>query len=405
MNILNSSGDETVSLRTSRDQFTEEQQNLSASLEFLQDGFCPVDILGLGEEGLNGVNLSGRDVSMADPSNTRDRLCSPDPFDQKEAMPVRPPLPETYEEATANLSRFSCTIEDIVGGHFEAKLEEEFALLQDYSDKIFASRPRSGVARISYYNTIKSKQYLNKHLNRYSDIVPYDRNAVHVTIKKRSQYTNASKLEINGKAYLCCSAPLPGAFDHFWKMVFESESNNIVMLTNFMENGRVKAHSYWPKMIGKMCEFGTIEVTLKIDETIIENVLKKRTFEVTDGEETREVTHWHFTGWPDFGVANFDEFLTLLEGVRSIKSESPIIGHCSAGVGRLGTFVATFSLLEEIQSMFEADDFQPVNILQRVFELRHQRNLMVQTTEQYGFIYKAIQHFINRDMDRRNAEG
>ena len=60
-------------------------------------------------------------------------------------------------------------------------------------------------------------------------------------------------------------------------------------------------------------------------------------------EESRVVLHFHYTQWPDFGVPQAaDIFLEFLYAVRSSgvlgSDVGPSVVHCSAGIGRSGTF-------------------------------------------------------------------
>lgn len=60
-------------------------------------------------------------------------------------------------------------------------------------------------------------------------------------------------------------------------------------------------------------------------------------------QETREILHFHYTTWPDFGVpespASFLNFLFKVRESGSLSLEhGPIVVHCSAGIGRSGTF-------------------------------------------------------------------
>lgn len=60
-------------------------------------------------------------------------------------------------------------------------------------------------------------------------------------------------------------------------------------------------------------------------------------------QETREILHFHYTTWPDFGVPESPEsFLNFLFKVRESGCLSlehgPVVVHCSAGIGRSGTF-------------------------------------------------------------------
>lgn len=60
-------------------------------------------------------------------------------------------------------------------------------------------------------------------------------------------------------------------------------------------------------------------------------------------QEAREILHFHYTTWPDFGVpespASFLNFLFKVRESGSLSAEhGPIVVHCSAGIGRSGTF-------------------------------------------------------------------
>ena len=66
--------------------------------------------------------------------------------------------------------------------------------------------------------------------------------------------------------------------------------------------------------------------------------------------ESREIEHFHYTTWPDFGVPQCpDTFLEFLGAVRDSgsldESVGPPVVHCSAGIGRSGTFVLVDSCL------------------------------------------------------------
>ena len=90
-----------------------------------------------------------------------------------------------------------------------------------------------------------------------------------------------------------------------------------------------------------------------------------------------EVTQFHFTGWPDHGVPqNGVVLINFIKRVRAVHLYSdpiPLLVHCSAGVGRTGTFIVLDSMLMRMQ--VEED----LNIYKFLNQLRNQRILMVQT--------------------------
>ncbi len=72
-------------------------------------------------------------------------------------------------------------------------------------------------------------------------------------------------------------------------------------------------------------------------------------------EESREIQHFHYTKWPDFGVpSNPEVFLEFLYAVRHSKvldaDKGPAVVHCSAGIGRSGTFCIVDTLLTKVRS-------------------------------------------------------
>lgn len=97
--------------------------------------------------------------------------------------------------------------------------------------------------------------------------------------------------------------------------------------------------------------------------------------------------HFHFTTWPDFGVPEPPS--TLVKFVRAFRerctpdNNKPIIVHCSAGVGRSGTFIALDRLLQHIIK------YDTVDIFGIVHEMRKERVWMVQNEVRATFLGKG----------------
>ena len=97
--------------------------------------------------------------------------------------------------------------------------------------------------------------------------------------------------------------------------------------------------------------------------------------EKPDGENLH-VKHFHFISWPDEGVpgtySTLISFLKHTQKNRKLREENPMVVHCSAGVGRTGTFIAISILLQKIN----VED--SINIFECVNQLRKKRLFMVQ---------------------------
>ena len=92
--------------------------------------------------------------------------------------------------------------------------------------------------------------------------------------------------------------------------------------------------------------------------------------------DCHNIIQYHLTIWPDHGVPdNTAALVTLRRKVMAKWHQvgGPILVHCSAGVGRTGTFIALDMALEQ------ADHVKHVDIAGIVNRLRQQRNSMVKT--------------------------
>ena len=70
------------------------------------------------------------------------------------------------------------------------------------------------------------------------------------------------------------------------------------------------------------------------------------------------------------------------------QSLGTILVHCSAGVGRTGTFLAVYKLwLDYINP-----NVKDLSVFATVLALRRQRCLMVQKKEQYAYIAKCLRY-------------
>lgn len=86
-----------------------------------------------------------------------------------------------------------------------------------------------------------------------------------------------------------------------------------------------------------------LKLTLVSEDIKSYYTVRQLELENLSSKETREILHFHYTTWPDFGVpespASFLNFLFKVRESGSLSREhGPIVVHCSAGIGRSGTF-------------------------------------------------------------------
>ena len=111
----------------------------------------------------------------------------------------------------------------------------------------------------------------------------------------------------------------------------------------------------------------------------------------------RTILHFQFLAWPDYGVPDSGmAVIKLVMAVREVQAQyvrdtknmapngPPIVVHCSAGVGRSGTFCTLDYCIDELH------DQKKVNVQRAVRKLRMQRAFAIQTDEQYAFCYRTV---------------
>ncbi|XP_076448672.1 receptor-type tyrosine-protein phosphatase alpha-like [Babylonia areolata] len=238
--------------------------------------------------------------------------------------------------------------------------------------------------------------------NRFKDISPYDESRV--MLKKEedldSDYINASYISgfVEVMAYIAAQGPLPETVGDFWHMVWTEGCSKIVMLTNLVEGNKIKCERYWPEGEGTIQIFGRYKVTLV--KVVQKAHFVHRLLSIVKlagqsmgggGAVAREVHQFHFTAWPDHGVPCPVALVRFWACVvlQPIRFGGPMLVHCSAGIGRTGTFIALDMLTHQ------ADTTGKVSVFPTVRRLRNQRVNMVQTLSQYKFLHEVVQEWLS----------
>ncbi|XP_046577965.1 tyrosine-protein phosphatase 10D-like [Haliotis rubra] len=240
----------------------------------------------------------------------------------------------------------------------------------------------------------------NRSKNRYVNIMGYDHSRVKLLPLDEdecSDYINANYIPgyTSPREYIASQGPLSQTTVDFWRMIWEQKVPIIVMLTGLEENGVRKLDMYWPEEMNAPRQYGDLVV-----ELINMSPLSKYTimiFKLSLGNETRKVKHFFLPGWHDYN-ANLNEgdvidFARYVRAELKPTDEGPMLVHCSAGVGRTGTYLCVDYFIQVIDNCDIEDE---VDIFSYVLKMRNNRPFMVQSEKQYVFIYDAVKEMIDR---------
>lgn len=270
------------------------------------------------------------------------------------------------------------------------------------------------------------------------------------------------------RRYIACQGPTVSSAPHMWRMIAQNTADPavIVMLTQTHEGSREKCWPYFPTdpavpmllhrpsksgytgaahanldrtHVGTDDDFqGTVTLLdSRYDDSTHSTIrtLRLDTFDPSFNNgatgakrQSKTVIHYLFERWPDFGVPMHEDRDALLNLIRQTNSAckqpaqenmpsaqagvsstsepryNPRIIHCSAGVGRSGTFIALDYLLAEMEAgaLDGLDDEQDV-VADTVDTLRQQRMMMVQGEEQFRYLYATLREEWTKRAQRPRA--
>ncbi|XP_026556240.1 receptor-type tyrosine-protein phosphatase C [Pseudonaja textilis] len=272
---------------------------------------------------------------------------------------------------------------------YKRKIADEGRLFLDE----FQSIPRV----FSKYPIKEARKPYNQNKNRYIDILPYDYNRVELNTSPGEQgydYINASYIDgfKEMKKYIAAQGPKEETIDDFWRMIWEQKATIVVMVTRCEEGNKVKCAKYWPSMEEETASYGDIIVSINECKMCPDYIIRKLHINHRrDKSAGRDVTHIQFTSWPDHGVPDDPHLLLKLRRrVNTLSNffSGPIVVHCSAGVGRTGTYIGIDAMLEALEAEGRVD------VYGYIAKLRRQRCLMVQVEAQYILIHHALVEYV-----------
>ncbi|XP_037251249.1 tyrosine-protein phosphatase non-receptor type 9 isoform X1 [Falco biarmicus] len=322
----------------------------------------------------------------------------PDPLDELILVPLAAPKDNGSVHVPGPKS---VTLQELLD-HVNHK--QKRGIYEEYEDIRRRSPAGTFVCSLAPYNQEK---------NRYGDVPCLDQTRVKLakpySRPELTDYINASFMDgyKQRNAYIGTQGPLENTYGDFWRMVWEQNVLVIVMTTRLEEGGRRKCGQYWPLEKDSQVCFGALTITNLGVENL--NHYKKTILEIHSSEtrERRLVSHFQYLSWPDYGVPS--SAATLIDFLGAVKQQQrvavsalgprfkghpggpPVVVHCSAGIGRTGTFCALDICLSQLQ------DMGTLNIYQTVLRMRTQRAFSIQTPEQYYFCYTAVLEHAQRE--------
>jgi len=175
-------------------------------------------------------------------------------------------------------------------------------------------------------------------------------------------------------------------------MIWQEHVPVIVMITRLFEKNKAKCERYIPD--SQSNQYGPFQVQVKSISNHTDYEIRRLMIEFEN--EQREVEHYWYTAWPDQSCPDIAQpLIELVKDVEKSRIElsntnnhsGPVVVHCSAGIGRTGCFIALSNGIKQL------DNEHIIDIVRILCDLRRDRGGMIQTNDQYQFVYQALSEY------------
>lgn len=249
--------------------------------------------------------------------------------------------------------------------------------------------------------------------NRYSDIIPWDDTRVELQVAPGfNDYINASwvKLQWPGdsalRPYIVTQGPKSSTMGDFWHMIWQNttETGVIIMVTSLTENGREKCFKYWPSTENTPLQIPadggfSHALTVSLVQASTETHYTVSKFEISSPESaSKTIYHYYYSGWKDYHIppSGSNMYDLSMSANQQTSKHTPLFVHCSAGIGRSGTFIALdYAFQTNLLARVHDENCDPIFDL--VDQMRQQRPGMVQQVAQFKYIYDTLYEHWKRD--------
>ena len=162
----------------------------------------------------------------------------------------------------------------------------------------------------------------------------------------------------------------------------------IIMICKLKENDKEKCSNYWE------IYFGTYQIE-HLDITFNNGlIIRKIQIKNTKTSVVKNILQFQLTTWDDHTASmdNYNRIIKMITYIDQYNNKSPVVVHCSAGVGRTGTFISIYNLYKEIMEQINDKNEKKIvfSIMNTVRKLKELRLFSVENEKQYAFLYEFV---------------
>jgi len=272
------------------------------------------------------------------------------------------------------------------------------------------------------FNVVSALKPCNKTKNRTLNLIPLEAHRVHITPKPGadgSDYINATFLMgfNHLREFIVTQHPVQETFSDFWQMVYDHNSQTIVLLTQ--TNDPKDFPQFWPQKEHEV-DYGSFKVKLTQESSLIRSEdggsIVTRDFIMRSNQDDYELQTRviHCPGWPECCgplSAVFDLIQVVQSASQQQASQQKLHdGHSTSTTVTIGqehepqnggpiivvdkfggTEAATFAVLTTLFKQINFEDAVDVYMYAKLAHLR--RPGIWSSQDDYLFLYRAIENY------------
>lgn len=210
------------------------------------------------------------------------------------------------------------------------------------------------------------------------------KNCVAFAYNNLVQYYNASAMAFSRRYAIACEGTRAKDVHKFFTLLTQFQVTHLVRLTASHEGETKKCHPYWEGLTTQKSD-GEWLLNVPFDEGIV-----------------YPINYFIEDEWLDDQGVDPKHLLDLVLKVKNSlddQEDSLLAVHCSAGVGRTGTFLAALAIIDAI------DNEEPFSIEEIVLRLSLQRVHSVARGVAYLALYRLAEEYSSLDFEAEDSVG